>query len=289
MTLPPAKRFNRSVSPWTRCSVLPAVNLLPVRTDPSIRPSRRRLKRATERWLPLGENDMVARITVLRHGGHERPVIGRGAKHRRFRFSSIKTRTTQLGEGKGEEFLAFYNEVATDVVDYECHPYQFEYMQHGKLRRYRPDSVRMLRNGSVQLIECKRTPRDIADEEYRESLACVAEIARMVGMQFSVLYLDDIFGTEERYRNVWGLFARRSMDLSAKEERAGRALAARGEAIEWGALRERLTPRDLLRGDAVIEAMLARGMLAADLDAKFTPRTILHPTRPFTGASEIRI
>ncbi|MEO7468779.1 MAG: hypothetical protein ABIV36_17325 [Sphingobium limneticum] len=234
-------------------------------------------------------SDTIAKITVFRHGGHERPVIGRGSKHLRFRFPSMKTGTTQLGEGRGEEFLALFNEVVTEVGDYECHPYKFEYSRDGKVRSYRPDAVRMFRNGTVELLECKRTPADLADEDDRENLAVVAEIARLVGMKFRVLYLDEIYGTAARRSNVWGLFARRSMDLTRDEERLARRIVGNGEPVEWGDLREWLSPTDLLRGDAVIEALLARGTLATDLDVSLTTGTILQPTEPFTAPSEIRI
>ena len=145
----PNPRATRSASPWQRSSsILPAINMLPVRADPTQKPSIGRLRRPVERWLPLGNASVSARIVVLQHGGHQRPVIHRGSKHSRFRFVSTKTNTTQLGEGKGEEALALYNEIATDVTDYECHPYQFEFQRPAGLTRYRPDCARVFRDGS---------------------------------------------------------------------------------------------------------------------------------------------
>ena len=270
-------------------SILPAVNTPPNLTGPSVRPNRRRLRRITEQWLPIGEGDVIARYTVFCHGGHQRPVIGRGGKHLRFRFPSTKTNTTQLGEGKGEAFLALHNEIWSDVVDYECHPGEFEVMVGGKRKRYRLDGIRMFRDGTVEVIECKRTPRDLDDEEYRELLAVIAEVLRSIGWKFRVLYLRDIKGSRARQMNVWGLFCRRSMVLTPSEERIANSLIGKGSCTEWGDLRDRLAPTDPLRGDAAIERMLARSTLSTDLDVKFTPGTVLMPLKPFTGQSEIRV
>lgn len=235
---------------------------------------------------------------MLRHGGHERPVIHRGSKHLRFRYLSTKTNSTQLGEGKGEAFLASLNEVWTEVVDYECHPFEIQIMRNGRVERYRPDAVRQLADGTIELIEVKRTPEDMSEEEYREKLAVVAEICRLCGWTFRDMYLEDIMGPRphgnpralpERVRNVEALFGRRSMELNRHESRvAGRTIAC-GEALAWGDLRDRLAPTDKLQGDAVIERLLAGGMLATDLDLRFGPSTVLTPRRPFKGISGIRL
>lgn len=286
-------------SPWTRAGTIrPVVNRIPLRTDPARRRSPRRLRRVANRWLPLGNSSLIARIVVLQHGGHDRPVITRGSKHLRFRYLSTKTDTTQLGEGKGEAFLASLNEVWTEVVDYECHPFEIHIVRNGRLERYRPDAVRQMADGTVELIEVKRTPEDMHDADYREKLAVVAEICRLCGWVFRDLYIDDILGPRpqgnpravpERVRNVEALFGRRTMALSSLEDRVAGRTVARGEPIAWGELRDRLAPTDLLQGDAVIERLLARGMLATDLDRRFGPSTVLLPRKPFSGVSGIRL
>ena len=290
MVIHPNKRATRCASPWSRSSsILPAINMLPVRSDPTQKPSIGRLRRPVERWLPLGNASVSARIVVLQHGGHQRPVIHRGSKHSRFRFVSTKTNTTQLGEGKGEEALALYNEISTDVTDYECHPFQFEFQGPAGLTRYRPDCVRVFRDGRVEVIEVKRTPADLDDPDVRERLALAAEICRQCGWEFRVLYLNDIIGPRARQMNVSALYNRRTMQLSRAEEKVVGRLVANGSPIEWGELRDSLAPHDALHGDAVIERLLARSMLLTNLDVKFTPRTQLFPVCPSTGVSEIRL
>lgn len=276
--------------------IRPAVNLIPLRGDAAQRPSPRRLRRVADQWMQVGHSSMIARITVFQHGGHARPVIHRGSKHLRFRFTSTKTFTTQLGEGKGERVLAFYNECASQVVDYECHPFEITIVRGGKRHRYRPDAIRQLADGTIELIEVKRSPEDLDDEEYRETLAAVAEVARLCGWTFRILHLRDVMGPPaanprlptHRMRNIDALYGRRSMSLSRHEQRVAANLDDTS-AIAWGDLRDRLAPRDALQGDAVIERLLARSMLMTDLDLRLTPDTALTPTRPFTGHSGIRL
>lgn len=284
-------------NPESRHGIRPAYNLIPLRSMPAQRPSRRRLRRVIDQWLPVGHANMIAKISVFQHGGHQRPVITRGGKHLRFRFPSVKTCTTQVGEGQGERYLARYNEVATRVLDYEMHPNEMTFSRNGRVQRYRPDCIRQLDDGTIELIEVKRTRDDLSDEEYRELLATAAEVARLCGWTFRVLYLSDIVGppadnprdVTPRVRNVDALFGRRTMSLTRDEERVARHVVRRGEAIAWGDLRDRLAPGDPLQGDAVIERLLARGLLSADLDRPFRPGTILSPAQPFNGRSGIRL
>ena len=231
----------------------------------------------------------MGRITVLQHGGHDRPVIHRGSKHSRFRFTSSKTRTTQLGEGRLEEALAHFHEVSAETVDYECHPLLCEFVGSHGPTRYRPDAARQLADGRVQAIEVKRTPRDLEDPDVRERLALAAELFRRCGWEFLVLFADDIVGPPARRMNVAALYTRRTMQLSRDEHRTIGRLVADGKPVIWGDLSQRLAPADHLHGNAVIERLLAGGMLSTDLDVLFTPRTILQPVRPFAGVSEIRL
>lgn len=280
----------RRPSPWGRSSSLsPAVNMLPIREDAAHRPSPRHLRRPAERWLPLEGGTLFGRITNLKHGGYKRPVIHRGSKHLRFRYTSCKMQCTQLGEGAGEQALAMYNEVATHIPFYLTHPYEIELTVGNKVRSYRPDGVRQFRDGTVELYEVKRTRADLADPELRETLGQVKELARRSGWLFSVLFLDDVLGTVARQNNVWSLFGRRSLELGRNHRRIAGRLAGARAPIAWCDLAHLLAPTNELRGDALIECLLARGMLSTDLDVAFTPETILMPVRPFDGASKIEL
>lgn len=271
-----------------------ATNLIPNRADPAYRPNPRALRRILLGETPIRYGDRIARITVLEHGGHRRPVIHRGSKHSRFRFTSRKTGLTQLGEGRIEEFFAYRCETDGNVVDYQCHPYEIEAIGPAGPFRYRADVVVLYRDGTVELIELKRTPHDIADPDYREKLGVIREIARRVGWRFRVLYGEDVYGAtddirRERVRNVEGIFGRRSLSLSERELRTAQRVIGRGSAATWRDLRDAVAPGDPLAGNDVIECLLARGVMVTDVDLPFHDRTMLEPVRPFRGASSIRL
>ncbi|MBA2935660.1 hypothetical protein HZF05_16370 [Sphingomonas sp. CGMCC 1.13654] len=271
-----------------------AINLIPDRTDPAYRPSPRALRRILCGEAPIRYGDRIARITVLEHGGHRRPVIHRGSKHSRFRFTSRKTGLTQLGEGRIEEFCAYRCETDGDVVDYQCHPFEIETICPDGPFSYRPDLVLQRRDGPVELIELKRTPDDIDDPEYRERLATIREVVRRVGWRFRILYAADVYGeTDEirrqRLRNVESIFGHRSLKLSANELRTAQRLVGRGSAMTWRVLRDAVAPGDPLAGNDVVESLLARGVIVTDVDLPFHHKTVLEPVRPFRGPSLIRL
>lgn len=141
--------------------IRPAYNVISFRSDQAQRPSPRRPRRVVHQRREVAQSSMIAKIAMLQQGGDQRPVITRGGKHLRFRFTSIKTQTTQLGEGNGDRALERYNEVAADVLDYEGHPFEIAHSHIGRVQKYRPDNVRLLSDGTIELVEVKRTPSKV--------------------------------------------------------------------------------------------------------------------------------
>lgn len=261
---------------------------IPELADHRHRPDRKRMRRRkpSDRFSGTAP---IAKILVLEGGGHWRPVITRGGCHLRFRIPSLKTGLTQVGEGKGEQRFAFLNEVDANTWDYQCHPWQIISQVASRRFKYRPDAIRYLANGIVEVIEIKRTFRDLADEEYCEMLGKVKEICRQIGFRFRVLYLADIVQSDAHRENVDILFGRRYMTLSRQQERELRTLRLAKNPIPWGSARELITAENMLEGDAVLECAAARGMFAFDLTAARTDDTLFTPVAAMTGASPIRL
>ncbi len=251
-------------------------------------PSRVRLRRMRADLQPP-ERPPIAKILLLEGGGYWRPVITRGGTHLRFRMPSRKTGLTQVGEGKGEERLAFLNEIDAWVWDYQCHPWQIISEVNGQRFKYRPDAIRVLIDGTVEVIEVKRTFKDLRDADYREMLAKVQEICRQCVYRFRVMYLEDITPNADHKDNVDVLLGRRYMILTKKQERQCRAIKLTGDHIAWSEAREKLAVFDLVEGDAVLEAAAAQGMFAFNLAEPRTDRTILTPVSTRTGKSPIRL
>lgn len=274
--------------------------IVPERVDALQQPDRKRLRGQGTRSIPT-DSPPIAKILILEGGGHWRPVITRGANHMRFRMQSWKTGLTQVGEGKGEQRLAFLNEVDAKVWDYQCHPWQIVSQVGGRRFKYRPDAIRALSDGTIELIEVKRTFEDLRDADYREMLGKVREVCRQCGIRFRVMYLKDprdtpahrehdhIIVTPAHRDNVDVLFGRRYMQLSTKQERACREMQLAGASVSWQTARAGLEVASDLEGDAVLECAAARGYFAFDMTEPRTDATLLIPVSAMRGQSPIRL
>ena len=241
------------------------------------------------RWRGLEEFSRLAVITVLVHGGHERPIITRGGKHLRSRMGSRKTGLQQLAEGRAHRDLIMLNEVDPDVLDYQAHPFKMEFQQLGKPEVYYPDHIRSLSDGTIELIEVKRSEKDLADTDYCAKLGAVAEIARRVGWVFRVLYHNEITGCEDRLDNVQAIYTHRFMRLSRSEQLAISEFVARDEPCSWDELRELVCSGDKRRGEAALRCNIALGRISVNLDQQITATTKVLPCRPVSRVRSIRL
>lgn len=236
-----------------------------------------RLQRPKERWQGLSAATRLATITVLQHGGHKRPIITRGGKHLRARMGSRKTGLQQIVEGRGHRDLVKLNEVDPNVLDYQAHPFEIEFQLQGQLKVYYPDHIRVLRDGTIELIEVKPTPEDLGDDEYVEKLAGVAEIARRVGWHFRILYEADIRGPKERSTNVEVIYMHRFKQLTRCEQEAITRFVVRDKPSTWGELLDVVCPGDHRRGNAVLFCSIALGRISINLDEAVCSSTSVIP------------
>ncbi|WP_242416543.1 hypothetical protein [Sphingomonas panni] len=246
--------------------------------DEDERPDAARLRRDFERWDGLERATRLGEITMLRHGGRSRPVIHRGSRHLRSRIVSRKTGRLQLTEGKGLRFLCVLCETGAWCLDYQAHPMIVRTVADGVRWKWYPDLVRSVVGGPIELIEVKRTVRDLDDPLLERKYEIMAELARRVGWRFRILYDRDIFGAEdvahERAVNAGDVHGARFLRLNRREKSAIDAIVARGGA-SWAEARSLVAPTDRLRGDEVLLCAAARGKLLFDFDEVRTDRTRL--------------
>ena len=262
---------------------------IPNYSNPDVLASRSRLRRPVARWAGLDEASRLAQIIVLEHGGHTDPIIKRGQTHLRSRMGSRKTGMQQVVEGRGHRDFTMWNEVNPQVLDFKAHPFHIRGQVQGKRFDYFPDHIRLLRDGTIELIEVKRTPADLDKPEYREKIAAVAEIARRAGWSFRVLYHADITGPRWRIRNVEAVYARRFLLVSRSEQNAISAFVLGGADSTWSTLRQRVSPRDPRRGEAVLENAIALGRIDVNLDERIVESTIVHALAPMHHNDQLGI
>jgi hypothetical protein len=254
---------------------------------------RHRIIRNRPRWRGLEELTSLATIEVLEHGGISRPIITRGGKHLRSRLVSRKTDRVQITEGKGLRFLCRICEINGYVLDYQAHPFRVTAVVDGLPIEWYPDLVYILADGTIELIEVKRSPRDLRKEEYRAKLEAFREIFRRCGWKMCIRYDNDIFGRREvrgiRATNVGAVYSRRFLTVDNRETAIIAGLIQAASPVAWGDAGSLLSPNDRLRGDALVEYAIARGHFSVDFDEPFGPSTQLTPIIAAGAVGTIRI
>lgn len=254
---------------------------------------RNRIMRDRRRWAGLEELTNLAHIEVLEHGGITRPIITRGGKHLRSRLVSRKTDRVQITEGKGLKFACRTCEVDGRILYYQAHPFRVTAVADGRPIEWYPDLARIAIDGGVEIIEVKRTPSDLDDDEYRMKLGAFREIFRRCDWRMRILYNDDIFGPARirgiRAATIGAVHSRRFLSLFRDEEDVLEELVGAGSPIDWATAASLLAPNDRRRGDAVVEHAIARGRFTVDFDQAFAAYTPLTPIAPVGAVGSIRI
>lgn len=266
---------------------------IPHLKNESARVSSMRLRRVMEDDSLLTGSQISARMILHKHGGLNIQLINRMQKHSRSFFSSQKNGLVQFQEGRSEEFIAKFHEGCGHYRDYECHPHELRFMWGGKMQRYLPDLIRVVSNPdgteTVEVIEIKRHANDRRDARYRVKLAGAKEVYRTIGWRFLIIDAADFFASPEKLPNVERIFGRRFMILSSDELAGATRVYDTPEPITWSRLSKAVAPGDRYQGDAVIEALLAKGWFTTDLNEYITPRSVLCPTRWSNTPSPIRL
>ena len=254
---------------------------------------RNRVMRERARWHGLEELTLLAKIEVLEHGGITRPIITRAGKHLRSRLISRKTNRVQITEGKGLRFLCRMCEVDGYVLDYQAHPFRVTAVFDGLLIEWYPDLVCILADGTIEIIEVKRSPKDLAKEEYRAKLDAFREIFRRCGWKMRIRYNQDIFGSTDVRRsravNVGSVYSRRFLKTNESQTAAIDGLVHKGFPVAWSDAAFLLAGNDGARGDALVEHAIARGYLSVDFDEPFVASTPVTPLAPAGAVGTIRI
>lgn len=267
--------------------------LMPERSDPRQRASRSRLIPAEPLagslpGGPLANAPLLGRIEVYNHGGKSNPVINRGQSHSRTKSISKKTGMTHFGEGTGEQWLEMTNEIAGNVIDFIAHPGKFHIDMGTSAFSYRPDFLVQYLDGTIKVIEVKRSLADI-DVELAEKFAGMHEFSRRIGWEFGVMFTPDIMGSRTKQHNIMNIYGRRGKDLSDQALDIARSLRKSGKAISFQDLTAKVSPNDPLAGKVIVQTMIAHGHLLADLGAQIGEAAILTPTPQHDGRSQIRL
>jgi hypothetical protein len=172
-------------------------------------------------------------------------------------------------EGMNELALLKRSEVDTSVIDYRSQPIRFEFVINGAKRVYIADCVRLLDNGTVEVIEVKNCVQQFSSPEYAEKLAAVRDVCESLGWRFRALARQQLFKPHVVYANIDLIQSRRMVQFEQVHAYQAMELLERGAGeTTLGDLSEILGGGP--RGVAISQAMMVRRLVAIDMNGLLT-------------------
>lgn len=129
----------------------------------------------------------TATLVMTKDGAPIRSII---TGRRRITTGCYASRKAGRGlpyESMAERALFMQSEVDPDVVDYRAQPFRFEFVIDGQKRTYIVDCVRLMGDGTIEVVEVKHDARSLRDPDYVAKLEAVRLICERVGWRFRVV------------------------------------------------------------------------------------------------------
>jgi hypothetical protein len=224
--------------------------------------------------------DLRGIITPGKRGGPIRTILNMNAGIPSGRYVSRKSRRAMDWEAFHERHLFWISEADAKVVSYLAQPHKLEMFQKGRSRPlvYFPDLMRKLSDGTIEIIETKRTKDEASrDPEYERKLDFAKQIYEGdKGWTYRILTAVDDIEVEPQFSNAKLIKrdahtrcrTRDTLRLVEALDAAGGSLPY-GEAIE--ALRSQYT--DWRRAQAKLHAMIVRRVAYVNIYREITPES----------------
>lgn len=178
-------------------------------------------------------------------------------------YASRKAGRPQPYESMNERAFFMHYEVDTEVLDYRAQPFRLEFVLEGRKRTYIIDCVRLMADGSIEVVEVKSDPRALHVADYADKLHAVREICAEVGWRFRLVFKKALMEPTAFHRNVMDIQSWRMTEYTnADVFRIVEALQSTGSAV-LGELVEHFASRPL--GFAKLKAMMVGRIVTIDL------------------------
>ena len=132
-------------------------------------------------------------------------------------YASLKAGRSLPYESMNERAFFMHSEVDTSVVDYRAQPFRLEFLVDGMERAYIPDCVRLLNNGSLEVVEIKNDRRAIRDPDYALKIQTAKEIFQSVGWNYRIVYSHDLFEPPLRWQTIQDIQSWKTAQISQSE------------------------------------------------------------------------
>lgn len=191
-------------------------------------------------------------------------------------YASRKSGCGQVYESMVERAFFLECEVDTDVVDYRAQPFRIEVVIDGRLRTYIADCVRLMADGSIEVVEIKGSARQLVDPDYVTKLSAVRSVCAAAGWSFRVITSDQIMRPPVRYRNIEEIQLSKHVRYGTKEIYvAHRAIEEFDGIGRLGAVADAVHAGPI--GRQIVMAMMVGRVVSIDLDP------------PLSAASEVTL
>lgn len=237
---------------------------------PEISANRDRLRELVEEARPDADR-LVSAGTMTR--GQLRTFSG-GLAHENGRISSRKAQRLLHFEGVAQRALLIRSESDHRYINIDSECMRIETSDGLRKFSHTLDVVLTRADGSELAVEVKRDQRDIEDPELRAKYAATAEILRCCGIDFEIVFRDEIFRDRHHRANA-ELFASRAFTSFSKKhiDRLENLAIRDGPESSYGALAEVLEPLCPLMGKAVLQAFTVLRRVELDLTQLLTNNT----------------
>jgi hypothetical protein len=203
------------------------------------------------------------------------------------RLVSRKSKRAMPWEGFGERHLMMISEADTAVERFLAQPHRLEIRVEGRLRRqldYFPDLMRRMADGTIEIIEIKKTQAEIdEDPDYAFKIAKARSVYAAVGWNFRIVASEDEVDIHPLLPNALMIFADKFAYIGTRERIAmeetfeSKGAIAYGKAIETIAAAGEF-PEE--RARKVLHALVCTRSAAVDIKTKITRDSAV--TKPAT-------
>lgn len=237
-----------------------------------------------------------ARI-VWSHDDQPMRALAPRSKRRIGRYNSIKAGRLLAHESRGsgyvggEKLALMLCEIDPDVADLRTQHLRFDLLIDGSAHSYVPDIVRLMADGTIQVIEVKKDGSWQRDAFYAEKIRCVREVCAQVGVPFAVWTEKMVAPNLTTKRNIVTTQEARTVEYDDVHQLlVVRALKAGGGAAPLGALKAVLADHGPHTAEAMIRGMMCRRVLMLPLCASINDDTLVTiytgpPPAPLTLAA----
>lgn len=178
-------------------------------------------------------------------------------------YASRKAGRPQPYESMNERAFFMHCEVDTEVLDYRAQPFRLEFVIEGRKRTYIVDCVRLMADGSIEVVEVKGDPRALQDQDYAEKLQAVRTICEQVGWGFRLVFKKALTEPAAFHRNVMDVQSWRMTEYTNADVFWVVEFLRRRSGAVLGDLVERFGSRAL--GLAQLKAMMVGRIVRIDL------------------------